>query len=153
MKQDVGFFDVKGPSPDLVIENGDLKADNGLETACLISMFSDARVTEEQLPSGETDPRGYWADEIAEVIGDVFGSNLWLFDRGKIVEGAVGQIQDAVKSSLGWMLDEGIAESIEVTASIVELTKVVTVVKIRKPQGDDIPFKFIWDGQALKLAG
>ena len=46
--QDVGFFNVGAACPDMIIENGDLKADNGLETASLISLFSDKRVTLEQ---------------------------------------------------------------------------------------------------------
>ena len=45
MKQDVGIFDVGADCPDLVIEDGDLKADNTMETSALISLFSDRRVT------------------------------------------------------------------------------------------------------------
>lgn len=152
MKQDVGFFNVGGPSPDLKIENGDLKADNGLETACLISLYSDRRVTKEELPGAETDQRGWFADRIAEPIEDKIGSILWLYDRGKITEEAAVKIESGVRDSLQWLLDDGIAKALEVSSSVVESERVVTVVSIYKPDGDSIPFKFIWDGQALKLS-
>lgn len=152
MKQDVGFFDVGTECPDIVIEDGDLKADNGLETAMLISLFSDRRVTKEELPPSETDQRGWWADEISEPLDDKIGSILWTTERSKITEGVSNQIRDAVRDSLAWLLEEGIAETVDVTSAI-QNEQIVATAKITRPAGDDIPFKFVWDGQTLKLTG
>ena len=153
MRQDIGFFNVGAEFPDLVIEDGDLKADNGLETACLISLFSDKRVAREDIPSGEINPRGWFADEIAEPLEDKLGSILWLYDRGKLTNDAALKIEDGTRDALQWLLDDGIAKKLEILATVIESEKVTVAIKIYKPDGDSIPFKFIWDGQALKIIG
>ena len=153
MKQDVGFFDVGGVCPDLVIENGDLKADNGLQTAALISVFSDKRLKFEELPVGESDRKGWWADLISEPVGDEIGSRLWTLARkpGKLINIAIVEMEAILKEAFTWMLLDGVAASVNVTAEIISPREVKGGANIIKPNGDNIPFKFIWDGQRLKL--
>lgn len=152
MKQDVGFFDVGGACPDLVIENGDLKADNGLETAALISLFSNKRVSLEQLPLGENDRMGWWADLISEPLEDEIGSRLWLLERnGKVLDATAVEMESMLKEAFKWMLDDGIAATVNVSAARSDTNEIRGEVEIRKPEGDNIPFKFVWDGQRLKL--
>lgn len=152
MKQDVGFFDVGGSCPDLVIEDGDLKADNGFETSALISCFSDARVTFEELPKGELDQMGWWADLISEVQGDKIGSRLWVLDRiGKLDNATPVEMENILKECFAWMLEDGIAASVGVSAERTGTNEIKGAVEILKPDGKNIPFSFIWDGQKLKL--
>ena len=83
---DVGLFVVDGEITP-VIEDGDLKEDRTLETSTLISLFTDQRVTEEELENNGLDKdekkRGYWGDLYPDVQGDKIGSKLWLSDRAK----------------------------------------------------------------------
>lgn len=152
MKQDVGFFDVGTACPDLVIENGDLKADNGLETAALISLFSNKRVSLEQLPQGETDQMGWWADLISEPIGDEIGSRLWILERtGKVLDSTAVEMESMLSEAFKWMLDDGVAAQVVVSAARNGTNEIRGSVEIKKPDGDNIPFKFVWDGQRLKL--
>lgn len=150
--QGIGFFDVGEACPDMVIENGGLKADNGLETPSLISVFSDKRVTLEELPSGETDRRGWWADLISEPANDQIGSRLWTLARlGKVLEVTAVEQKSILEEAFEWMLEDGIASSIVVESAINGPNEITGNVKIFRPNGDNIPFKFIWDGQGLKL--
>lgn len=150
--QDVGFFDVGGACPDLVIENGDLKADNGLETSALISLFSNKRVSLEQLPIGETDQMGWWADLLSEPLDDEIGSRLWILERtGKVLPATAVEMESMLAEAFKWMLDDGIAAQVIVNAERNGLNEIRGEVEIRKPDGDNIPFKFVWDGQRLKL--
>lgn len=152
MKQDVGFFDVGSQWPDLVIENGDLKADNGLQTASLISMFSDKRITLEELPRGYTDQRGWWADAIADVEDDKIGSKFWvLVANGKLSDKSPIELENIMRDAFEWLLDDGIAASVDVSAARDGSNNIVGSATISKPSGQNIPFKFIWDGQKLKL--
>jgi phage gp46-like protein len=153
--QDIGFFDVREPGeiikqPDIVIENGDLKADNGLETAVLISLFSDRRADIEELPKGDTNLKGWWADLISDKITDLIGSKLWLADRAKMETELLPLLEDYVRDALNWMIEDGIAQSVEVIATQNDSQSATLSVTINKPDGDNIPFKFIWDGQDLK---
>ena len=151
--QDVGFFDVKSSCPDLVIENGDLKADPGLETASLISIYSNKRVSFEELPPGEKDRQGWWADLISELNGDKIGSRLWSLERvGKVNDATAVELEDILAEAFEWMLEDGIAASVVVNAEITGLNEIKGTVDIYRPEGDNIPFKFIWDGQQLKLS-
>ena len=56
-----------------------LRAERGLRSAVLISLFTDRRAEPGDVPEGE-DPRGWWADVLGEE-GDRIGSRLWLIDR------------------------------------------------------------------------
>ncbi len=150
--QDVGFFDVGSECPDMVIENGDLKADPGLETAALISVFSDKRVSLEELPRGQNSQRGWWADLISDIEGDRIGSKLWTLEaNGKVLDQTPIELQNILIDAFRWMIDDGIAASIDVLASRTDTNSVEGSVKVTRPGGDSIPFKFIWDGQRLKL--
>lgn len=149
--QDVGFFDVGSNCPDMIIEDGDLKPDNGLETAALISVFSDKRVTLEELPPGEFDRRGWWADLISDPIEDEIGSKLWRLETAKINNETAVELESVLIEAFQWMLDNGLASKLIVNAQRVESNRIDGSIKIFKPEGDPIPFKFIWDAQGLKI--
>jgi len=151
--QDVGFFDVGTECPDIVIENGDLKPDNTLITPAFISMFSDKRVTLEELPPGLDDRRGWWADLISEPLEDQIGSRLWTLDRSKILDSTPAELENIMSEALNWMLEDGIAQRVVVTAARNGLNEVTGTARVFRPDGEEIPFKFIWDGQELKLTG
>lgn len=150
--QDVGFFDVGTDCLDIVIENGDLKADNGLDTAAFISLFSDRRVTLEELPAGEDDRKGWWADLISEPIDDEIGSKLWTLERSKINNATAAELETILEEAFKWMLDDGISNSVVVTAEQLGINEIRGSVEISKPDGSSHPFKFIWDGQRLKIS-
>ena len=152
--QDVAFKDVGGNCIDITVENGDLAAENGLETAVLISLFSDRFVPEVELPENIEETRGWWGDALSTPPEDLIGSRLWTFDRiGKINnETAIG-MREAILEALQWMIDDGVAALIEVDTEVVANTQINFDVRIFRPEGDDIPFKFIWDAQELKRAG
>lgn len=148
--QDIGFFGSEGACADLVIENGDLKADNGFETAVLISLFTDGFVDLEDLPEGETNPRGWWGDAVSNVNTDQIGSKLWLFDRSKIIENTESGLETFAKAALKWMIEDGIAATVSAVATRIDKTRIDLSIEIVKPTGESTPFQFIWDGQDLK---
>lgn len=170
---DIGFFETKGSTKnaigtaiigistigegnyedylDLAIENGDLKVDNGLETAVMISLYTDRFVPTEELPRNETDRKGWWGDQISEFVEDRIGSRLWAVQREGVSRATVVKIEDAVKEALQWMIDDGVAESVTVSGSIISSSEIDFLAEIVRPKGDNIPFRFVWDGQALKL--
>jgi len=151
LKNDVGFFDVGTDTPDLVIENGDLKADNGFETAALIALFSNKRVTFEELPSGLTDRQGWWADLISDVAGDEIGSRIWTLATAKVDNPTAVELEGILIEAFQWMLDDGVASEISVTTGVASAAGIDGEILISKPDGEDIPFKVFWDGQLLKI--
>lgn len=95
---------------DLALESGDLKRDDGLRTAVLLSLFTDRRASDDQ--GGAADRRGWWADD----SDDRFGSHLWLLGRAKITDETLNQAREYVFGALEWLLADGIAETVNVEA-------------------------------------
>lgn len=150
-KFDIGFFNVGADCVDLVIEDGDLKADNSFETAVLISMFTDRFTEIEDLPAGNTDPRGWWADLLSKPLTDLIGSRLWTLDRAKTDNDLEASLEEFAREALNWMLEDGIADRLEILATKISLDHTDVAVKIFKPDGSDIAFQFVWDGQELNV--
>lgn len=93
----------------------DLLADNGLETAVLLSLLLDRKANaDDEIPDGSTDQRGWWADEHAEVPGDLIGSRRWLLDRSTRSGETAKRLQDYDTEALAWMVDDGVADSVTV---------------------------------------
>ena len=104
---------------DLVLEGGDLRTEDGLTTAVLVSLFSDAlAAADDELPDLGTDRRGWWAAEVLEEDRSAgFGSLLWLLERSKLRNETLVQAEAHARAALAWLVEEGIAERIEATAS------------------------------------
>lgn len=128
-----------------------------IDAAIFSSLFSDGRVTFEELPAGATIRRGWWGDTFPEVRGDKWGSKLWLAERAKLttdpnVPGvSTSKLRRWATDSLQWMIDDGVVVSLEVETEIVlgEARLGITTVRER---GDD-PRTYFYDALwAAKLA-
>ena len=146
---DIGLF-LKDNCFDLDIENGDLKPDNGLETAVAISLFTDKRVTEEQLPDLETDRRGWWGDMFPEVDQDLIGSRLWTLDRSKTNNETLRRSEELCLESLKWMQEDGIADEITIQSEYNDSKVMNTTIEITRPDETEERFSVLWDEQKLR---
>lgn len=142
-----------GESADMAIANDDIAFEPGLRTAVLLSLFTDKRAEpDDQIPDGTDDRRGYWADQFAEVEGDLHGSRLWLvLDRSAQRENLPQQIDAYSREALAWMIEDKVVESIEV---IVEQSRgtVFWQVDLKRPGKDPFTMRFAyaWDGEAAR---
>jgi len=136
----------------------DLMSDGGLETAVLVSLFTDRRAREDdELPdSNNLDRRGWWGDlGVPEVEGDQIGSRLWLLGREKTQESVLVRAKKYAEEALRWMIEDGIAKTIEVETerqSTPGTDWLVLAVRIYKPDGAVTPLKyeFQWSAQGLR---
>lgn len=151
--QDLAFVEGRriNETIDLALFKGDLLPEFGLETAVLISLFTDRYIEKENLPPSIIEGRGHWSDALTP-NGDRIGSRLWFFDRvGKLDPQTRSGMEEAARESLEWFIDEGIAESVDVRATLVSGERIDLNIRIRRPEKnlDDV-FKFLWDAQELK---
>jgi len=128
---------------------GSLLMEGGLETAVLLSLFTDARVAESELPPGLNSVRGWWGDEFLSNPGDKTGSKLWTFSRDKLNTKTAASIQVRAKQALAWMIDDGTALKVDVTTA-VKPGFIEIIVKITRPSGREDRFAMQWDGQSIK---
>jgi phage gp46-like protein len=141
-------------SADLAIELNDLVQDGGLETAVMLSLFLDRRSDDgDELPPGDTDRRGWWADAEPVVEGDRIGSRLWLLDREIATQSVVDRAVTYAREALQWLLDDKVASSLEVAAEIPRRGMIGLVVTIYRPRKDPVKYRFdnAWKAQEAKI--
>jgi phage gp46-like protein len=109
---------------DFAIANGDLVMDNSLHTAVIISLFCDRLAAPGDTINDNTDDRrGWWGDTPLPGASDpsagldLTGSRLWLLARALQNQNTLNQAISYAKEALQWMIDDGVAGSVNVTAS------------------------------------
>lgn len=133
---------------DLSLIDGDLASDAGLETAVMLSLFTDQRARpDDKPPSGDpNDRRGWWADEFAAVEGDLFGSRLWLLDRSTLSRETVRRAEGDAREALAWMLEDRVVSGVDVAIETAA-DRMFFDVTLSRPGREAIAFRFahVWD--------
>jgi phage gp46-like protein len=101
---------------DLSVVDEDLESESGLETAVIISLFTDRRAREDdELPDpNNTDKRGWWGDLVSEIADDQIGSRLWLLERAKTTENVLVKAKEYAEEALQWLISDNVAKKVEV---------------------------------------
>lgn len=138
----------------VVLSGFDLARDDGLETAVIISLFTDRRASPEQIPVElpQDDLRGYWGDISNATPSDQTGSLLWLLAREKQLPQVLGRAQQYCREALAWMIEDLVATRVEVTAEFIAQGWMLILVDIFRPTGSPVRYRFNyeWAAQAAK---
>lgn len=153
---DYGLFLDEDGIIDMGFTTGDVAADNGLETAVLISLFSDARATEDLIPPIDQDGnlRGFWGDVRTQTPGDSTGSLLWTLRREKQLSKTLAAAKGYAEKALQWLVDDKVAASVQVNASYPQRDWMLLEVFIYRPQSaNPVIFRYNlqWSSQILKV--
>jgi phage gp46-like protein len=135
---------------DIAMDGPDLKMEAGIETASLISLFSDRRASlDDELPWDTDDLRGWWGDCASEDKNELrLGSKLWLLYRSKNIQQTIAAAADYVQEALQWLLDEGVATRIEKTVEAVtrEILGIDIVIYRRDGKREASSYEYQWSG-------
>lgn len=127
---------------DLVLSEAGIGLDPGLKSAVLISLFSDARAPEAAPIEDGADLRGWWGDlERSRELGSL----LWTESRSKVTTADVEAHRSAAAASLDWLVEDGLAELVEVFASALPLSAGVEL-RIEITRGAATRFAHLWEG-------
>ncbi len=129
----------------ITYENGTIRLDpkayskhDELVSAILISLFTDARATDEefeQVKDWELSKRGYWADQLAGVST---GSKLWLLKRASKNQDTLERAQSYAQDALLWLVQDNIAQSLNVETSYEQDDLLIDI----KINGDHIQVRY-----------
>jgi phage gp46-like protein len=154
-------FDSENLQSDLLLDSGDLKSDGGLASAVVVSLFSDARAQpgdrlpdEARAPWDQVTPpqvfadrRGFWGDVIPPVQANgkrrSIGSRLWLLRREKLTPETLLRAEAYAREALAWLLEDGIARRIDVSAAAERTSWLVLTIAIWRPDG--LRFEKVWN--------
>jgi len=108
---------------DNVLQYGDLDRtgdlnlvdDLDLETAVLISIFTERRVEPGDEHSDTLTYKGGWWGNAIDGGTDKIGSRMWLLAREKATVSNVNKARVYLEECLKWLLDDGVAKSVVVT--------------------------------------
>jgi phage gp46-like protein len=134
--------------PTFVLET-DLQAitqDAVLETAVIISLFTDRQADDDDIiPDGTNDKRGWWGDLLASVVGDKIGSRLWLLHREKQLEEVRKDAETYAYEALEHLLDDVIVNSITIVASFPRSEWLALSIDIEKADGQLLNLNYSWE--------
>jgi len=141
---------------DIDVTDFDLETDEGLESALIISLFTDRLVsTDQTLPIGETSRRGWWGDTFADVPNDLIGSRLWLLNREKIMSDVLARAKEYVIEATQWLIDDKVSPRVDVIveSNAQRYGELDIEVDVFRPTGAQVNFKFNynWQAQAAKV--
>ena len=136
---------------DWTLADGDLQTGQDLETACLVSLFTDKLASPDFVPTdGSSDRRGWWADPYLDAP---LGSNLWQLERAKKTRDTLALARRYALDALRWLVDDGVAKDVVCNTSWLGgggSTMLGIGIAIIKPDGTLTRFTFgwAWDGLA-----
>ncbi len=146
-------------SGDAALIAGDLATDDGLRSAMIISLFTDARARpDDELPQAGADPRGWWGDcGNADPI-DRMGSRLWLLDRAKLTPAVALRARDIVLEALNWLLSDGVVRELTIETAILPVgpsrgsgALAITAI-VTRPEGPARQrYDFVWEATARSI--
>lgn len=121
--------------------NGTMTMTPGLENAVYLSLFGG-----NDLDSGSDGNRNeYWGNFMVELPANKYRSETQFLLTGlPAVTGNIKQIHDAVLRDLNWMLEAGVANSVEATVTMPGLNRVLIVVTINGESDSNLSFEENW---------
>ncbi len=140
---------------DLAIEGGLLVTDDGLRTAILISLFTDARANDDDpLPEPGADRRGWWGN--AYPAGDdetgELGSKWWLLARAKATADMLRRAGETARAALQWIVTDQIAAGVVVQVERQDdgpTARLAIAVILDRPTGPARErYDFVWGASA-----
>ncbi|MCW5760104.1 MAG: phage GP46 family protein [Phenylobacterium sp.] len=145
---DISTFWSPGESRgDWAVAGFDLASGTDLETAVLISLFTDRRADpDDVIPDGSGDPRGWWGDALG---ARPLGSKLWLLERAKQTEDTRQRAQGYAEDALAWLVEDGVAAEVVVAASWQGPGFLGLQVTISEPDGRQTAFNYQWAWKAV----
>ena len=127
---------------DWSLAGANLQSGNDLETAILISIFSDREANlDDVIPDGTNDPRGWIGDAGQDYK---IGSRLWLLARSKQDAETLRNANDYIAEALQWLIDDGAVGRFDITTEWTQSFMLGAKVLAYKPDGTSMPMNFSW---------
>ena len=152
---DYGLF-IVDDRIDMLLVPSDIAGDDGLETSVIISLFSDARATQDMLDAidNDGDLRGFWGDVTRPE--DSTGSLLWTMKRSKQLASTLAKARGYCQSALDWLIDDKVANRVDVRTSYLAPASGVMIIEVdiyRPGSVNPVQYRYgyEWSAQLLKV--
>lgn len=99
---------------DMTFTNGDLTSTTGLDTAVLMSIYTDARASYSEVPEIQR-RRGWWGNIVSNYPNYEIGSKIWLLQQSRLDQNTLNLAKTYSYNCLSWMIDDGYITNINVS--------------------------------------
>lgn len=137
-----------GDNFDLQIgDDGDIVTADFFDTAILMSVFCERRASPSEVPQSER-RRGWIGNESTPDFE--IGSKLWLYYQARVTRSILSGLESVILAGLQWMVDDGIAESIEVNAELSGGRVVVDIPTKRPSSKVERRYYALWENTGIQ---
>ncbi len=145
-RREDGIYDVS------FAENGDFEATEGLDTALLLSLLEERRANNAEVSTPQN-RRGWVGNELGDIATYELGSKLWLLDQARLTTDTLNRAVDYARQALQWLLDNDIAQSVNVTGEIVLSDGIRLFITLTRDNNKVESFFFnLWDNTLFREA-
>jgi len=122
-----------------------LSEDSELQTAVVISLFTDARAREDTpYVKADEDWRGWWADTALSNRRPI-GSLLWTLARAPLTAQTMALAESYAEDALQWMIEDGVATAVSATTSRLRRDALALRTTVTRPQNIAPRWSHVWE--------
>ena len=133
---------------DLQIIPPGLATGDSLQSALIISLFTDRRANDDDPLSLDESRRGWWADSFLVNRNDKYGSRLWLLRRAKVNTSTLVRAREYVLEATRWLIEDSVASRIDVTTDFMagrNDVMLITIDVVRPTGSETFNFEHVWN--------
>jgi phage gp46-like protein len=126
--------------------SADVQSGGDLETAILVSLFTDRLANEDdKIPDGTNDPRG-WVGDLDQTVS--IGSRLWILDRSKLTNATAITAKGMAADALQWLIDDGVVAKFDIKTEVIFPNRLNMQVVAFRQDGSRVALDFthVWKG-------
>ena len=128
---------------DICVVGQDLGVDETLQTAVLLSLFTDRRVDAGRAAGRRDVAAGGGGGDLLAEEPEQSGSKLWLLRRATATQETLVKAQDYAREALAWMVADGVATGVDVTTEYTPERFLLMRVTIDTPDQATQEFEFM----------
>lgn len=110
-----------------------------LTRAVIVSLFSWRKAEPDDKPAQDN---GWWGDSFPTEQNDRIGSRLYLLSREKLTNKTPLKAREYISQALQWLVDDGVAVRVEVTAERTGISTLSASVVISQKDGNRTTYSF-----------
>lgn len=130
---------------DIELLGADLLTGRDLETAVIISLFSDRRAHLDDVIESD-DRKGFWGDLFTVDTGYKIGSRLWLLFREKETPAVLARAREYTEEALQWLIDDRVVDRLTIEVEFVQRGILGIKVELYRPTGrETFQYDYVWD--------
>lgn len=139
------LYDAEKYGADIAIDNNDLLTGDELQTAIIMSLFTDRRAAiDDPVMIGES-KRGWWGDTYNTNRNDKIGSRLWVLKNSKMTPSTLVKAKDYALEATRWLIEDNIASSIDVITQFYDKQTIAIQITIQRPNGSQtFNYSYVW---------